>query len=131
MLSHISNRSVLLLAGDKPFGLTLLRSQLLMFGRVAAEALCVPIRRAALDPDSIRPITLPQRRRGRPTETWFHQLHKRALEVVNGDQYALDALLLTPGVGAQNWRAAIGNFICQRATQWRVQTEHPEEQVPI
>ena len=89
MISKISNEQVLTTAGESPLSNEVLRRQLLMFGRAAADPVSAPFRALAFKADSTEPAEISNRRRGRPFQSWSKHLQAPAQCFAGGGCEAL------------------------------------------
>ena len=113
MLSHITNLEVLRRASEKPLTSTLQRQQLLLFGRVATLPADSVIRRVVFNDDSVVPLQIAGRKRGRPRITWSNTLYALALSACSHDAGTLQNLLCGPGSNFDRWKGYVNEYVAR------------------
>jgi len=94
MLSHNTNTEVLHQAGEQPLSQTLLRRQLLFYGRLVASPDLSLLRQTVLQPGSALPEQLLYaKRRGRPRLSWISVMYGHVSKAVDGRPESLQDIL--------------------------------------
>jgi len=108
-ISRVTNAFVLETAHSQQLSTTLMRRQLLLFGKLARQPDDSLPRRLVFKPASVETqVWAGSRQRGRPRQQWGSSVRKLAVAAAGGEQQLRAALL--PGAGVSTATAA---------TQWR------------
>ena len=108
-ISRVSNAEVLAIAKVCPLHHTLLKHQLLMYGKIALRPDSDPIRSFVMLPSSSEPLqSTIKRRRGRPLTTWMDQVHKHVAAIRNSTH-----MLSQPYSFSRFafWRSAVDRYV--------------------
>ena len=112
--SRLSNQAVLIIAESTPMSSTLLRRQLIYFGRVARMAPDNPARQLLLQRGSVQlRAAEPGRRRGRPRQQWGSCVHAHAVAAA-GSAHLLHECLITRGQRSNtdvDWRSIVDAYV--------------------
>ena len=104
MISHVTNKTVLQTAREKPLSKKILVRQITLFGCIASLRDDSLMRTTIFNPGSCVPKLFEGKRcRGRPPITWSSALSAQALQVAGGNMDKLKDLLTSQ----QTWKLAV------------------------
>ncbi|CAE8615620.1 unnamed protein product [Polarella glacialis] len=111
MFSHITNTEVLRQAGEQPLSQTLLRRQLLFYGRLVASPDHSLLRQTVIQPGSALPKQLVYaQRRGRPRLSWISVMYGHASKAVDSRPQSLQDILCGISASLTVWRTVVADY---------------------